>query len=105
MNLSRPRTSSESFGHGGEGPLLAKARQQINQLAAWWDEHRRDARVRVEDALDAALAVLAEHRTLAGLTRRIRGTGRGGSRAPLTCCSTGSMSQPTRYGQELWIAV
>jgi plasmid stabilization system protein ParE len=37
------------------------AQLQIGQLAAWWNEHRRDARVRIEDALEAAVAVIAEH--------------------------------------------
>jgi plasmid stabilization system protein ParE len=37
------------------------ARRQILALAAWWDENRRAARVRVEDALDAAIEAMAEH--------------------------------------------
>ncbi len=34
---------------------------EFKLLAAWWDEHRPDTRVRVDDALEAAVAVLAEH--------------------------------------------
>lgn len=37
------------------------ARRQLELLAAWWNEHRPDARVRVEDAFEAVLAVIAEH--------------------------------------------
>lgn len=37
------------------------ARQQIRLFTAWWNEHRRDARVRVEDALEAAVAVIGDH--------------------------------------------
>jgi plasmid stabilization system protein ParE len=37
------------------------ARRQIDLFTAWWDERRGDARVRVEDALEAAVAVLEEH--------------------------------------------
>ncbi len=37
------------------------ARRQIHLLAAWWNEHRPDAHVRVEDALESAIALLAEH--------------------------------------------
>jgi plasmid stabilization system protein ParE len=58
------------------------ARQQINLLAVWWNEHRRDARVRVEDAFEAAVAVISEHpdvgRTYSGDPRyktwRLKGT-------------------------------
>jgi len=38
-----------------------EARRQIAAFAAWWDDHRKDARVRVEDALEAAVGALAEH--------------------------------------------
>jgi plasmid stabilization system protein ParE len=49
---------------------------------AWWDVHRRDARVRVEDALDAAVSAIAEHPELGRAytrdpryrTWRLRGT-------------------------------
>lgn len=37
------------------------AQQQIELFAAWWNEHRRDAHIRVEDALEAAVAVMTEH--------------------------------------------
>jgi plasmid stabilization system protein ParE len=37
------------------------ARQQLNLFTVWWNEHRPDARVRVEDALEAAVAATAEH--------------------------------------------
>lgn len=37
------------------------ARGQILALAAWWNENRKAARVRVEDALEAALDAIAEH--------------------------------------------
>lgn len=37
------------------------ARRQILALAAWWNENRRTARVRVEDALEAAVAGMVEH--------------------------------------------
>jgi plasmid stabilization system protein ParE len=47
--------------------LSPTARQQVRALAAWWDEHRRDARVRVEDALEIAVTAMAAH---SGLGRR-----------------------------------
>jgi plasmid stabilization system protein ParE len=37
------------------------ARRQLAALAAWWNENRSTARVRVEDALEAAIEALAEH--------------------------------------------
>lgn len=37
------------------------ARRQIAALGAWWNEHRAAARVRVEDALQAAIDTMAEH--------------------------------------------
>jgi len=37
------------------------ARRQLLALAAWWREYRPAARVRVEDALEAAVAAMAEH--------------------------------------------
>jgi plasmid stabilization system protein ParE len=37
------------------------ARRQIAAFAAWWDDNRRAARVRVEDTLDAAVGAMAEH--------------------------------------------
>ena len=37
------------------------ARQQIGAFAAWWNENRKEARVRVEDALEAAIEAMAEH--------------------------------------------
>lgn len=58
------------------------ARQQVLALAAWWREHRPAARVRVEDALEAAVAAVAEHPGLGTIysrdpryrTWRLRGT-------------------------------
>jgi plasmid stabilization system protein ParE len=41
--------------------LSPTARRQIAELSAWWDGHRRQARVRVVDALDAAVTLMAEH--------------------------------------------
>ncbi len=37
------------------------ARRQIAALSAWWNENRRSARVRVEDAVDAAVGAMGEH--------------------------------------------
>jgi plasmid stabilization system protein ParE len=37
------------------------ARRQILALAAWWDENRKAAKVRVEDAFEAAIEAMAEH--------------------------------------------
>lgn len=37
------------------------ARRQLLALAAWWRENRPAARVRVEDALEAAVAAMVEH--------------------------------------------
>lgn len=37
------------------------ARRQIGAFRAWWSENRKTARVRVEDAFEAAIGVLAEH--------------------------------------------
>jgi plasmid stabilization system protein ParE len=59
-----------------------EARRQIAAFAAWWDDHRKDARVRVEDALEAAVGALAEHPGLGRpysvnptyRTRRLKGT-------------------------------
>ena len=36
------------------------ARRQLLALAAWWRENRPAARVRVEDALEAAVAAMAD---------------------------------------------
>lgn len=38
-----------------------EARRQIAAFTAWWDDHRKAARVRVEDALEAAVEAMAEH--------------------------------------------
>lgn len=37
------------------------ARRQLLALAAWWRENRPAARVRVKDALEAAVAAMGEH--------------------------------------------
>ncbi|MGA8892500.1 MAG: type II toxin-antitoxin system RelE/ParE family toxin [Anaeromyxobacteraceae bacterium] len=37
------------------------ARRQLLALAAWWNENRRTASVRVEDAFETAVAAMAEH--------------------------------------------
>jgi len=37
------------------------ARRQPLALAAWWRANRPAARVRVQDALEAAVAAMAEH--------------------------------------------
>lgn len=37
------------------------AARQLAALAAWWDQNRTAAKVRVEDALEAAFDVMAEH--------------------------------------------
>jgi plasmid stabilization system protein ParE len=37
------------------------ARRQLLALAAWWRENRPSSRVRVEDALETAVAAMAEH--------------------------------------------
>ena len=37
------------------------ARRQIVALSAWWKENRGSARVRVEDAIDAAVGAIGEH--------------------------------------------
>ena len=37
------------------------AQRQLAAFMAWWDEHRPDARVRVEQALEVALEAIAEH--------------------------------------------
>jgi plasmid stabilization system protein ParE len=37
------------------------ARRQIVALAAWWSQHRAASRVRVEDALEAAVDAMGEH--------------------------------------------
>jgi plasmid stabilization system protein ParE len=37
------------------------ARHQLGELVAWWDEHRPSARVRVEDAFEAALDALLRY--------------------------------------------
>jgi plasmid stabilization system protein ParE len=62
--------------------ISATARQQVAAFASWWNEHRRAARVRVEDALEAAIAALARNPTLGHVysrnttyrTWRLRGT-------------------------------
>lgn len=41
--------------------LSPTAQRQVAEFAAWWDANRRHARVRVEDALDAAVCALVEH--------------------------------------------
>jgi plasmid stabilization system protein ParE len=43
------------------------ARRQLLALAAWWSQNRPASRVRVEDALQAAVDAMAEHPAL-GLT-------------------------------------
>jgi plasmid stabilization system protein ParE len=58
------------------------ARRQLLALAAWWRENRPAARVRVEDALESAVAAMAEHSGLGPTysrdpryrTWRLRGT-------------------------------
>jgi len=37
------------------------ARRQIVALSAWWNENRRSARVRVADAIHAAVGAIGEH--------------------------------------------
>ena len=37
------------------------ARRQIGALAAWWNQNRGASRVRVDDALEAAVTAVAEH--------------------------------------------
>jgi len=37
------------------------ARRQLLALAAWWNQNRASSRVRVEDALEAAVGAMAEH--------------------------------------------
>src|SRR5206468_3321182 len=41
--------------------LSPTARRQLTALSGWWDAYRADARVRVEDALELAVAAIAEH--------------------------------------------
>jgi plasmid stabilization system protein ParE len=58
------------------------ARRQLLALAAWWSQNRPASRVRVEDALQAAVAAMAEHPALGPTYRhesryrtwRLRGT-------------------------------
>jgi len=58
------------------------AQRQILALAAWWRENRPSSRVRVGDALEAAVAAMAEHPGLGATysqdpryrTWRLRGT-------------------------------
>ena len=58
------------------------AQQQLSLLTGWWNEHRRNARVRVEDALEVAVARIAEHPNIGRIysadprykTRRLKGT-------------------------------
>jgi plasmid stabilization system protein ParE len=40
------------------------ARRQLLALAAWWSQNRSASRVRVEDALEAAVGAMAEHPAL-----------------------------------------
>jgi toxin ParE1/3/4 len=40
------------------------ARRQLLALAAWWSQNRSASRVRVEDALQAAVDAMAEHPAL-----------------------------------------
>ena len=37
------------------------ARRQLQAFAAWWRQHRPAARVRVEDAFEAAVEAMSEH--------------------------------------------
>lgn len=41
--------------------LSPTAGRQIAEFVAWWDAHRRDARIRVEDAFEAAVSAMVEH--------------------------------------------
>jgi plasmid stabilization system protein ParE len=58
------------------------ARRQLLALAAWWSQNRPASRVRVEDALQAAVDAMAEHPALGTVyfhdpryrTWRLRGT-------------------------------
>lgn len=41
--------------------IAASAVAAVRKAAAWWSEHRRDARYTIESEVDAALVALAEH--------------------------------------------
>ena len=48
------------------------ARQHMVELVAWWDANRPAARVRVEDAFEQALEMIARHPKLGGAQSFLR---------------------------------
>jgi plasmid stabilization system protein ParE len=50
--------------------IMARARQQIDRAAAWWDDHRDKAPEAFEEDLSSGIAAIAENASTGSIVRR-----------------------------------